>query len=65
MKLDDFVVRYYLPNQSELLSEPQVYIAKTWQDLVFAINTAQKNGYEIVGIDAAVKGENGVEVVTW
>ena len=65
MKLEAFVVRYYLPNQSELFSEPQVYIAKTWQDLVFAINTAQKNNYEIVGIDAAVKDENGVEVVTW
>lgn len=45
-----FILKYYLHNQSELFSVPQVYITDNEDSLKQAIKIAMINGYKIVEV---------------
>ena len=43
-----FVLSYYLPNQSELFCQPNVFETYNKDELNQAINIAKTNGYKLV-----------------
>lgn len=42
---------YYLPNQSKLFSEPQVFETQDGKEWERAVNIAHEKGYEIVKVE--------------
>ena len=56
IEMDEFVVEYYLPNQSRLFSGPQRYSAKGLNRLREVLEIAENNSYEIVCV-SKVAGE--------
>ena len=46
-----FVMFYYLPNQSELFSLPQMFETVDEDKLKDALNTADKYGYKVVKVE--------------
>ncbi len=42
---------YYLPNQSKLFSEPQVFETKDGKEWERAVKIAHEKGYEIVNVE--------------
>lgn len=46
-----FVMFYYLPNQSELFSLPQVFETYSKDEFNRAINIAKTNGYKLVKLE--------------
>lgn len=45
-----YILKYYLHNQSELFSAPQVYITDDMDKFIQAIKIAVINGYKIVEV---------------
>lgn len=45
-----YMIKYYLHNQSELFSTPQVYVTDNIDALKQAIKIANINGYKIVDV---------------
>ena len=52
-----YLIRYYLPNQSRLFSEPMEYVAKDRYDLDRVINIVEMSNYELVSVDEIKNGE--------
>lgn len=42
---------YWLPNQSRLFSEPQIFETKSGKEWSRAVNIAHEKGYEIVKVE--------------
>lgn len=42
---------YYLPNQSKLFSEPQIFETQDGKEWEKAVNIAHEKGYEIVKVE--------------
>ena len=49
-----YILRYYLRNQSQLFSEPQIYRTDSEENFKQALQIANANGYKIVSTE--VKG---------
>jgi len=45
------VMYYYLPGQSELFSEPQVFATNSGKEWERAVNIAHEKGYRIVKVE--------------
>lgn len=52
-----YLIRYYLPNQSRLFSEPMEYVAKDRDDLDRVINIVGMSNYELVSVDEIKNGK--------
>ena len=46
-----FRMSYYLPNQSELFSQPNVFETYNREELNQAVNIAKTNGYKLVKLE--------------
>lgn len=52
-----YLIRYYLPNQSRLFSEPMEYVTKDRDDLDRVINIIGMSNYELVSVDEFKNGK--------
>lgn len=49
------IMFYYLPNQSELFSDPQVFQTSDGKEWERAVNIAHEKGYKIVKVERVEK----------
>ena len=48
MTMFKYTLKYYLPSQSRLFSQPCVYVTNSFKSFANAIETAKMCGYEII-----------------
>lgn len=53
---DTLRMYYYLPNQSEIFSEPFVFQTKDGKEWERAVNIAHEKGYKIIKVERVKQG---------